>query len=62
MIVFPKKFQKIQRQSQNCQMYIYSRLDKNCLNIIYDMRRDVQHEACSAKFMCVKIEIQFNEQ
>ena len=41
---------------------IYSRLDKNCLNIIFDMRRDVQHEACSAKFMCVKIEIQFNEQ
>ena len=41
---------------------IYSRLDKNCLNIIYDMRRDVQHEECSAKFMCVKIEIQFNEQ
>jgi len=41
---------------------IYSRLDKNCLNIIFDMRRDVQHEACSAKFMCVKIEIQFNKQ
>ena len=41
---------------------IYSRLDKNFFDIIYDMRRDVQHEACSAKFMCVKIEIQFNKQ